>query len=431
MTEHKILIIDDEELIRKVLNVKIRETGHETLLAQSGEEAIRMLKENKVELVFCDVLMPQMNGFEVLQYIKKNHEDVIVIIMTAYANLKTAIKAFDYGAFDYLIKPFTMEEIPFLINRALVFRDLLMKNKELEGKKKGAPAFSEVIGMSDYIQSLRQDLSRVTQDNKPVLITGPSGTGKKFLAGLLAGYFNQQAESPHYINFLGDIRNKEEEIKGLFHPGFTGRFKSHSAIIENCDAIHFSLQTLIPGQVQPDVKYFFLTQERITPANYRKFFIPEFYSLVQENIIRTISLKEHKEDIPLLIRHFLEKYNTRYNKKIKDFDKDSFYYFLYYHWPHNIRELEHMIEKVVMLSQDNIIKIELLHEFIKDQEDMKLVLFNTRLKYKDALRISHQQVDQYYIPASLKATDNNKTKAAKLLGISLRQFQYKCKELGI
>lgn len=429
--ERKILIVDDEELIRKVLDVKIKDIGYKTLLAADGEEAKKLLKENRVDLVFCDVFMPSINGFEMLKYIKENYEDIIVIIMTAYANLKTAIKAFDFGAFDYLIKPFTMEEIPFLINRALVFKDLLARHKEV--KKEGSPpVFSELIGISDYIRGIREQFGRMVHDPDPVLISGPAGTGKKFMAKLIARYFQEKPDADFYfLNPLSHTTSIEEAVRSIFTVSTELGRRANAVIIDHSDSLPFSLQEFIAQNRPGDLKCVFLSDKRIDPENYKKYFSEELFTLLRERLVKTIPLREHREDIPLFLRHFLEQYNRKYEKKVKDFEKDAFSYLLYYSWPENIREMEYVMEQVVMLSRGTLAGMETLREFLKEQEDMRMILLNPRLRYKDALKLSHRLVDQQYVRSALKVTQNNKTKAARLLGISLRQFQYKCRDLDL
>lgn len=429
--ERKILIVDDEELIRKVLDVKIRDIGYRTLLASDGEEAKKFLKENKVDMVFCDVFMPSINGFEMLKYIKENYEDIIVIIMTAYANLKTAIKAFDFGAFDYLIKPFTMEEIPFLINRALVFKDLLARHKEVK-QEGGQTVFSELIGISDYIRGVREKLARMAHDPLPVLISGPAGTGKKFMAKLIARYFQENKNADFYfLNPLSHTTSIEEAVRSIFTVSTELGRRVHTVIIDHGDSLPFSLQETVAHSCPKDLKCIFLSDKQIDPENYKKYFSEELFSLLSERIVKTIPLRDHREDIPLFLRYFLDQYNQKYGKKVKDFEKDAFSYLLYYSWPENIREMEYVMEQVVMLSKGSLAGMETLREFLKEQEDMRLIILNPRLRYKDALKMSHKLVDRYYVRSALKVTQNNKTKAARLLGISLRQFQYQCRDLEL
>ncbi len=431
MLKKNILIIDDEELIRKVLNVKLKSLDYNTLLARNGAEALDILKKEKVDIAFCDIFMPGMDGFEVLKEIKKTYKDkVLVIIMTAFANLKTAIKAFKFGAFDYLIKPFTMEEIPYVLNRAIQFQELI--NSVKKDKSKKIAGFPEIVGTSDYILNVKKGMNNIITDFSPCQVQGPVGTGKKFLARIIAGYFEHKLnDEPYYINLLGYNKNREKLVNTIFNQNFIKEFKTNTVIIDNSHLINDPLQKIILKKLQKDIKYIFITDKKITPQNHKRYFIPEFYSIFKNNILQTIPLNEHKEDIPLLIHHFIGVYNIKYNKKIKDIDKNSFYYLLYYDWPDNIMELNSIIEKVVALVEGPVIKSDFLHDFIKEQQDIKVIMLNPRLNYKDAIKISRDIVDKHYFQTTLKITNNNKSKAAKILGISLRQFQYKCKSFGI
>lgn len=432
MAKKTILILDDEELIRKVLDVKLKSLDYNTLLAKDGPEALDLLEKNKnkVDIVFCDVFLPGMSGFDVLKEIKKKYKDnVVVIIMTAYANLKNAVKAFDFGAFDYLIKPFTMEEIPYILNKAIKFKELL---KSQTKQKKSKPIhFSEIVGTSDYIIQIKNQLSELIKDYSPCLIQGNPGTGKKYIAKVTAINFSKKLNDDfYYINLLGYSENKENLINTIFNKDFIKKSKTNIVIIDNIHLIDLALQEKALKNISNEVKYIFITNKKIQ-TNYKRYFSNSFFDLFKENIINTIPLKEHKEDIPLLIQHFIKIYNDKYKKTVKDIDKDSFYYLLYYDWPDNIMELESILEKVILLAEGKTITSELLYDFIKEQKDLKVIILNPRLSYHDALQASRDIIDKHFFKQTLKVTNNNKTKAAKLLGISLRQFQYKCKSLGL
>lgn len=431
MPEKNILIIDDEDLTRKVLEVKLKSLDYKTYTAKNGPEALNILKKNKIDIAFCDIFMPGMDGYQVLKEIKKVYMDkVLVIIMTAFANLKTAIKAFEFGAFDYLIKPFTMEEIPYVLNRALKFQELLDEVKK--GKKETVVNFPEIIGTSDYILNIKKELARFITDFSACLIHGPAGTGKKYLAGIINQYFQYKlSNEPYYINLLSYNKNKEQESPILFNQDFINKFNTNIVIIDNCHLLDDTSQKAISIHFHKDIKYIFITNKKITSQNYKRYFNTEFYSFFKENLLETIPLNEHKEDIPLFIHHFIKIFNIKYNKQIKDIDKNSFYYLLYYDWPDNIMELSSVIEKVTLHAENTVITSDLLYDFIKDRQDIKLIILNPHLKYKDALMISRDMVDKYYFQMALTITNNNKSKAAKMLNISLRQFQYKCKSLGI
>ena len=266
-------------------------------------------------------------------------------------------------------------------------------------------------------------------DCSSCLITGPDGTGRKYLAKVIAGHFKQ--EEPYYINLLSYNKDREELINAIFNNKFVQQQKTNVVIIENSHLINVPMQMMILKNMQKDVKYIFITNKQVTTQSHKRYFRSEFYSLFENNILRTIPLNEHKEDIPLLIHHFIGLYNEKYNKNIKDVDKDSFNNLLYYDWPDNIMELNSIIEKVVALAEGTVITADLLYDLFKEQKDLKLIVLNPRLNYKDAVRISRDIVDKHYFQATLDITNNNKSKAAKMLGISLRQFQYKCKSLGL
>lgn len=439
MEEKTILIIDDDPLIRKILNTKITSLGYNTLIAEDGEKAIEILKENKVDLVLCDIFMPRVSGFDVLKYIKKNcPEDLLVIIMTAYANIETAVKAMEIGAFDYLIKPFTMDEIPYLLNRTFTFQNLLRKNFASE-KKEEIFDFPEIIGVSRYIRELKGTLNKVIKNNSPLLIIGENGTGKKFISTVIARYlYKNKSLEPVIINLESHRKEVFENVL-LGSESIILEAEKNLFVIEHSERLNPQLQKELYNIIQRNeihnkkinTKFVFTSTKPASVHEVKYYFIPELLNLFKENVIHTKPLREHKEDIPLYIDLFLKRFNKKFKKNVKDVDKGTLYFLIHYSWPGNIAELETAIEYAVFSCEGDIITPGLLHKKIVEQKDFELVILNPGLKYRDALKLARDEIDRYYFSMALKATNNNKSRAAKLLGISLRQFQYRAKALGL
>ncbi len=440
MDDKTILIIDDDPLIRRILSTKINSLGYNVLLAENGEKALKILKENKVDLVLCDIFMPKVSGFEVLKYIKENYpDDLLVIIMTAYANIETAVKAMEIGAFDYLIKPFTMDEIPYLLNRTFTFQNLLRNSLSSENREKELPDFPEIIGISKYIKDLKRSLNKVLKNNKPILIIGENGTGKKFLSGIIAKYmFKNDKIEPVIIN-LESYRSEILEEMLLGNESIIFEANNNVLVIENSERLNPKLQKALYNIIQEDeinshkinTKFIFTSTKVGSIYEIKYYFIDEMVSLFKDNIIQTQALREHKEDIPLYIDLFLKRFNRKFKKNVKDVDKSTLYFLIHYSWPGNLAEFESAIEYAVFSCEGEMITPELLHKKIVEQKDFELVILNPGLKYKDALKLAKDEIDKHYFTMALRATNNNKSRAAKLLGISLRQFQYRAKALGL
>ncbi len=428
MNDKKILVIDDESLIRKILDVKLKSLDYEVILAEDGEKGIEILKEEKIDLILSDLSMPGKSGFDVLKEVKKINKNIPVIIMTAYANIQTAIEALKLGAFDYIIKPFNMEEIPYVINKALLFQDLLNRKSNENSNDNKLNIFPELIGGSKYIFDLKNQLNKILKNNDPILISGAIGTGKKFLSVLLHKY---RKKNKDYL-MINVSTLSENNIKLIFKNSSL-LAKYDTIIIINAALLNLKSQKELLKCIKKynSIRFIFITEKLIDKYNYSEYFLPEFFKLFEANIIYTKPLREHKEDIPLLVDYFINEANKKFNKNVKDVDKETLYFLLHYHWPENNIELQSAIEKAVFMAEKDVITPSLLYKNIIDSTDIEVIILNPYLSYKDAQQIVKDKLDYHYISEALKLTNNNKTKAARLLNISLRQLQYRCKALKI
>lgn len=434
MENKTILIIDDDPLIRKILETKIKSLGYETIVAEDGETGLKELEKNKIDLVLCDIFMPKINGYEVLKRIKNNYpDDLLVIIMTAFANIETAVTAMKMGAFDYLIKPFTMDEIPYLLNRTFAFQDLFRRSKTTQKSISKDLDFSEITGASIYTKRLHKKISSVIKNKSDAIIIGENGTGKRFIADTISKHLFKKY-NPITINLA--IHKREDLGNILFgNDGLLNDIKSRAVIIENSNLLTFELQskllTAMKDLKEKNIIFIFISSKPKNRYELEEYFIEEIRDFFKDNIIETIPLREHKEDIPLYIESFIKKYNKKYKKQVEDVDKETLYFLIYYSWPNNIEELEMVIENAVFNCEGKVITPTLLYQKIVAQKDFELIILNPRLKYSDALKLAKDEVDKHYFKIALTATNNNKTRAAKMLGISLRQFQYRAKSLGL
>jgi two-component system response regulator HydG len=453
MENLRLLFVDDEESLLKALEKLARRSGLSYAVARSGVEAVEFLSRNRVDLALVDLNLPGFSGIQILEYIKANHLDTEVVLMTGRATVETAVAALKKGAYDYLTKPFDdIERVLTVIQKGLEKAELLRKLRGLELKGIEEDHFLNIIGKSSKMREIFQLVERVAPSNSSVLILGESGTGKELVAKAIHEK-SRRKESPFVVINCSALPETllESELFGYQKGSFTGAVADKKGLFEEADRGTIFLDEI--GEVSPAVQVKLLrvlqdgeirriggadnihTDVRILSATNkdlyqqvkkREFREDLFYRL---NVI-TITLpplRERREDIPLLAYHFLKKFAERIRKKVNQISIDALQTLQEYHWPGNVRELENVMERAVVLAEGEAITArelppKLLGEFFylpETQNDKDLV----NLPYRDAKEKALNLFNRAYISHLLKDAGGNISLAADRAGMDRSNFK--------
>ncbi|MGB7573285.1 MAG: sigma-54 dependent transcriptional regulator [Thermodesulfobacteriota bacterium] len=454
MIPKRILIVDDEESFRHMLSVILVKEGYEVETSSNGEEGLQKASASPFDQILCDIRMPRMDGLVFLREIKKTGAEASVIMMSAYGTVDTAIEAMKLGAYDYISKPFKPDEI-ILTLRKSEEREHLRRENQLLRKEVGKEySFENIVSKNEKMQKMFDVIKKVSQYKSTVLITGESGTGKELVARALH-YNSDRSQSPFIAVNCGAIPENllESELFGHAKGAFTDAIRTKKGLFEEADEGTLFLDEIgeLPGQLQ--VKLLRVLQEgeirrigeskpiqidvRIVAATVRdlskevnegRFREDLFYRL---NVlpIHIPPLRERKEDIPLLIHHFIGKYNQTMNKNVADVDHNAMDTLMNYKWYGNVRELENTIERAIVLSEKNNIELENLPiEILNFKEEFQL---ETLPDEEYSIKKASKALEVNLIRKALRKTKGNHTHAAKLLEISHRALLYKIKEYEI
>jgi len=453
---YSILIADDEKNIRELLEIILKKEGFEVSLASTGAEAIALCKKKKFDIVLTDIRMPQGDGHVVLKKVKELHPDTIVIMITAYGSLESAIEAMKDGAFDYLSKPFDVEKAKSIIKNALEKRerDLKSRDKELAGE---IDRFDNIISRSPEMHKIFSLIPKAASAKSNVLIIGESGTGKELIARAIHRHSNRRDKPFVTINCGGIPENLlESELFGHRKGSFTGALTNKIGLFEAASGgtifldeiseLPLSLQvkllrvvqdkvfTPIGGtaEVTVDTRIISATNQNLEHNVIQKKFREDLYYRLNVIQIRIPPLRERKMDIPILAQYFLEKYSREMKKEIREISAYALEKLQNYHFPGNVRELENIIERCVALETTNIILPESLllasHKMEKQEKELTAIDIPSAGLDLDAFI---NQVEKNLILKALEKTGGIKKKAAELLNISFRSFRYRLEKHDI
>ena len=438
----KILVIDDEQNIRKMLTRVLSPEGFMVKEANNGLEALKRLQEENYSLVLLDLKMPGLNGIETLKEIRQNDLNLPVIMMSAYGSIPEAVEAMKLGALDYLIKPFDIEELKIIIKRAIKQYELEVENIYYREEEEKRFNFDEIIGKSSSINKVLEMVKSVASTPATVLITGENGTGKELIARAIHKNSLRKNSPFVVVNCVAFSPNLlESELFGHEKGSFTGaiakrigRFEMANGgtiFLDEIGEMDLTIQTKLLRVLQErefervgssrtikvDVRILSATNKDLKKEiEERRFREDLFYRLNVFNI-DVPPLRERKEDIPLIVKHLTGKYNKILNKKVKKVSAKAMELLLDYNYPGNIRELENIIERSMIMVKDEIID-EKYFNFISKEE---------YIEKKGTLKETEKELIIKY----LIQNKGNRTKTAEILGISRRSLQNKIKEYQI
>ena len=453
----KVLIVDDEPGMREFLQIMLEKMGFEVVASPSGEDAINRLENSHFDLIICDLKLPRVSGMEVLRKSKEINPEVPVIMITAFGSPESAVEAMKLGAYDYITKPFKLDEIQLVINKALEKARLLEENIQLRKELKTKYGFDQLVGVSEPMRRIYQLIRQVAPTNSNVLISGESGTGKELVAKAI--HYNSPRRSyPFLVVNCASIPETllESELFGHTKGAFTGAYQARRGMFElahkgtifldEIAEMPLSLQAKLlrvieeksfrrlggEEEIKVDVRIISATNRELEKEVEEGRFREDLYYRLNVIRIHLPPLRERKEDLPILARHFLEKYSKVLRKPIKKISQEAEELLLQYHWPGNVRELENTIERAVSLESGEIILPESLPE--KIQSSGEKIIPNSLLTLPPEgidLEKTLADIEKKLLKEALIRTKGNKTKAAQLLGISFRSFRYRLAKLGL
>jgi len=459
----KVLVVDDEANLRKVLGAMLRREGYEVTLAQDGEVGLNEFKRNGADIVVTDLVMPKFGGMELLKAINEQAPDVPVIIVTAHGTVDSAVEAIKLGAFDYITKPFDQAELSAVIAKAAKTHDLTQRNARGGAEERAARL--SIIGDSLQIQDVFKIIDKVANTPSTVLITGESGTGKELVATALHEGSSRRGKPLIKINCAAIPKDlMESELFGYEKGAFTGAASSKPGRFELADGGSLFLDEIGEIPVEMQVKLLRALQEsefervggikttrvdvRLIAATNRdlqqeiaagRFRNDLYYRLAVVPIVLP-SLRERKADIPVLARHFVDKYNKRLAKKIEGIEDEAMAVLSAYPWPGNIRELENLMERVLVFADGPLIKARDLPDTLHRPSGAAPAAPGAaepaappsgETGLKDIIKQKAAEMEKELIAKALEETSGNVTRAAKLLQISRKSLQTKMKEFGL
>jgi DNA-binding NtrC family response regulator len=448
---HKILIVDDELSVRDSLRM-IFKKNYQVVLAGSSAEAWEKIQREEPDLIFLDIIMPEKDGMEMLKEIRKIQPLTPVVMLTATKTVKTAVEAMKLGAHDYINKPFDVEELILVAQKALESRDLRIENRRLREEVEERYRFDNIIGKSKEMREIYSTIKQIAEKNSTVLIHGESGTGKELVARAIH-YNSLRKEKPFVPVNCAAIPETliESELFGHEKGAFTdaqsrriGHFEmAHQGTLFLDEVSELSLLTQakilralqerefvrVGGTktVSVDVRLISATNKNLEELMARGGFRSDLYYRINVVPLTIPPLRRRKEDILLLAQHFLEKHTGGAKKRISPEAMDIF---VAYDWPGNVRELENIIERIVVLTNVEDINPNDLPASLKTNSRVELIkqeVLDGRISFEDAERDFEKDI----ILEALKKSNFVQTKAAELLGISRRILKYKMDKYGI
>jgi len=447
-------VIDDEPIIHEVLGELLTSEGYEVEISSSGEEALDKYSTRSFGLVLLDLLMPGMDGIEVLKSIRKIEPHAVIIIITAYASVESAISAMKTGAFDYIQKPFKHDELLLIIKRALEHKELQEENIRLKDELGKKFSFENIIGKSTGMKSIFEIIKAVAPTRSTILIQGESGTGKELVSRAIHQNSNR-VNLPFITVNSGSLPPDllESNLFGHVKGAFTGAVSEKKGLFETADkgTIFFDeVSSLNPEtqakllRVMQDQEFMMLGGTKTIKVDVRLIAATnsDLEELIKQNTFRQDlfyrlnvikielpPLRERKEDIPILIKHFLDIYSKENKKEIEGITEDVTEILVNYDWPGNIRELENLIERAIVLTKSKLITRKILPPFLlSTHEDAQILSSsNNELNLKEYIQMQQKKA----IINALKKTKGIQKNAARLLGVKPTTLNEMIKRLDI
>ncbi len=439
----KILVVDDEEPFRRLLKNELTRKGFTVEVSADGGTALTLLNEYPFDVVLLDIVMPGVDGLTVMKKLRDDPSSPPIIALTGRATVETAVEAMKNGAFDYITKPYKLDELVVIINRAYEFGRLRVKSRLLEQELVRKESPFEFVGTSRQLQEILVLIKKVAPTDSPVFIQGESGTGKELVANTV-WHFSKRKDAPFIALNCATLSENliESELFGHERGAFTSAVQMKNGLVEVADQgtlfldeigeMPLALQAkllrfLDSGEfrrvggnktLKVDVRVIAATNKDLTGMIKTKNFREDLYYRLNVITIAIPPLRERKEDIPALARSFVSTYAKKLSKPVPDLTPAALRVLETYHWPGNVRELENVLERAVILCEDRI-----------TPQELSIARGPARDEAQQPLSL--EEMEKEYILRVLQETGGNQSKASQLLGIDRKTLYLKLKKYGI
>jgi two-component system NtrC family response regulator len=452
MIGKRVLVVDDEENLRRVTQLKLQQAGYEAMTACDGAQALEVLAKNPQDLVITDLKMPGMSGMDLLRKVREEYPEIIVIVVTAFGTVESAVEAMKLGAFDYIIKPVNADALKLIVSRALEHHRLQEEVKNLRTAIDRKYGFENIVGQSKSLLATLDNAARAAQSDSTVLVRGETGTGKELLAKAI--HFNSpRKDRPMIVINCGAIPKEllESELFGHTKGSFTGAVVNKKGKIEMADQGTLFLDEVGEMPLELQVKVLRLIQEReiekigaanptkvnvrIIAATHRNLqamvedgtFREDLYYRLAVIPLTLPPLRERPDDIAELVAIFFKKFTERLNRPNLRLPPSLLAYFSTHRWPGNVRELENVVERLVVLAPGDEITVQDLPDFLR-RERPPLEAIQLELPPEG---ISMEAVERELVVRALQKFNWNQTKAAEYLDISRKVLIYRIEKFGL
>jgi DNA-binding NtrC family response regulator len=450
----KILVIDDEMIVCESCKRILEEDGYEVETALSGREAFDKMKESPFDIIITDLKMPEIDGMEVLRTFRKEYPDAIVIMITGFSTVETAVEAMKLGAFDYIPKPFTPDEVSIVVKKAIEKKNLVLENIYLRQELQEKYGFHNIVGKSKNMQEIYRIIAKVAMTDSTVLIYGQSGTGKEIIARAI--HFNSPRREKQFVPVDCAVLSEnllESELFGHVRGSFTGAISTKPGLFEVADGgtvfldevgnISLAIQAKLLRVLQEreftpvggtktkkvDIRLIAATNKDLEKLIKEETFREDLYYRLNIVPIYLPPLKERQDDIPLLSVHFLKKYAEEMGKTVKGFTPEAMERLMRYPWPGNVRELENVIERtIVMIENDEMVRVE--HLILPGQQEKQELREHIPMTSEELKEIKKQireraveEVEKAFVLSALERHNWNVTRAAEEVGMLRPNFQ--------
>jgi DNA-binding NtrC family response regulator len=443
MDNKVILVVEDDPTVGESLRLLLKKKGYTISLAPNGKEALHLFRQGNIDLVITDVVMPKMDGIELLETVKSLKPEAEVIVISAQGTIEKAVQAMKLGAFDFIEKPINPRVISLLVERALEKQTLILQNRDLRSKLEDKFHFKNIIGRSEKMVKVFELIDHIAPYDSSVLIIGESGTGKELIANAIH-YRSPRTSMPFIKVSCASLSEGiiESELFGHEKGAFTGAITSRKGRFEMAhqgtlfldeveDIPHATqiklLRVLQEGEfervggnktIKVNIRIIAASNRDLQEAVRQGTFREDLYYRLNVVNIKLPALRDRREDIPFMVNFFIEKFNRKYHMKVKGISQRGMKLLMDYQWSGNVRELENMIESILVINSPQVIDFQHLPQEVREFKEMPEVI---PIKIGTPL----EEVEREMLVQTLKATKGNKRRAAALLGINVRTIHRK------